>query len=179
MDKRIEKIIVSNEEIVETSKRLAGEIDAKFADKKPPILLGVLKGCVPFMAELMKHLTIDVEVEFMAVSSYHGGTKSSGLVKIVLDINEDVSGRDVIIAEDIIDTGRSLKKLKELLEFKGANVTIVTLLDKPSGRVVDIKADHTGVVIPNEFVVGFGLDYEGLLRNLPYIGVLKKEVYGG
>ncbi|PCS15584.1 hypoxantine-guanine phosphorybosyltransferase [Lactococcus cremoris subsp. tructae] len=113
----------------------------------------------------------------MTVSSYHGGTKSSGEVKLILDVDTAVKGREILIVEDIIDTGRTLKYLKELLEHRGANVKIVTLLDKPEGRIVEIKPDYSGFTIPNEFVVGFGLDYEENYRNLPYVGVLKPEIY--
>ncbi len=178
MDNRIKEVILSNDEIVNICARIGKQINEEFAGSQP-ILVGLLKGCVPFMAELMKHITLDCSTEYMVVSSYHGGTRSSGLAKIVMDIDENVDGKNVILVEDIIDTGRTLKKIKELLEARGANVTLVTLLDKPEGRVVDIEADIVGKVIPNKFVVGFGLDYNECLRNLPYIGVLKEEVYGG
>lgn len=130
-----------------------------------------------FLAELVKRMDIQLEMDFMTVSSYHGGTESSGEVKLLLDVATPVTGREIIIVEDIIDTGRTLKYLKELLEHRGATVKIVTLLDKPEGRVVEIDADYTGFTIPNEFVVGFGLDFDNHYRNLPYVGVLKEEVY--
>jgi hypoxanthine phosphoribosyltransferase len=140
--------------------------------------LGILKGSVPFLADLIKRIDAHLEMDFMAISSYHGGVASSGQVKMIKDVDQSVEGRDILIVEDIIDTGRTLKYLVELLEHRRAkSVKIVTLLDKPEGRVVDIEADYTGFVIPNEFVVGYGLDSEENYRNLPYIGVLKPEVY--
>ena len=176
LDKTIEKVLVSEAEIIERSKAL-GEILTKDYEGKNPLVLGILRGSIPFMAELIKHIDCHLETDFMAASSYHGGTKSSGEVKLTLDIDTAVNGRDVLIIEDIIDTGRTLKYLKELLEHRGARVKIVTLLDKPEGRVVDITPDYYGFKIPNEFVVGFGLDYEENYRNIPYVGVLKPEVY--
>ncbi len=176
LDKAIEKVLVSEEEIIEKSKEL-GEILTKEYEGKNPLVLGILRGSVPFLAELIKHIDCHLETDFMTVSSYHGGTKSSGEVKLILDVDTAVKGREILIVEDIIDTGRTLKYLKELLEHRGANVKIVTLLDKPEGRIVEIKPDYSGFTIPNEFVVGFGLDYEENYRNLPYVGVLKPEVY--
>ena len=129
------------------------------------------------MAELIKHLSIDCEIEFMAVSSY-SGTESNGDVKIVKDLDRSIIGEDVIIVEDIVDTGKTLEKVKELLYSKGANsVTVASLLDKPDRRIVDIEAEYVGFVIPNEFVVGFGLDFNQKYRNLPFVGVLKEECY--
>ena len=140
-------------------------------------MLGLLKGSIPFMAELIKHLSIDCEIEFMAVSSY-SGTESNGDVKIVKDLDRSIIGEDVIIVEDIVDTGKTLEKVKELLYSKGANsVTVASLLDKPDRRIIDIEAEYVGFVIPNEFVVGFGLDFNQKYRNLPFVGVLKEECY--
>lgn len=177
LENTIEKVLVSEAEIIEKSKEL-GKILTEEYEGRNPLLVGILKGSVPFMAELIKHIDTHVELEFMVVSSYHGGTASSGAVKIIKDIDADVAGRDVIFIEDIIDTGRTLKELKELFSFrKAASIKIATLLDKPEGRVVEIEADYTCFTIPNEFVVGFGLDYNENFRNLPYVGVLKEEVY--
>ena len=177
LEKDIEKILISQEEIVEKCKELGSKITKDFAGKNP-LLIGILKGSIPFMAELIKHIDDHLEMEFMVVSSYHGTTQSSGTVKIIKDLDTDVADRDIIIVEDIIDTGRTLKELRELFYIrKPKSVTIVTLVDKPEGRVVEIEADYSGFVIPNEFVVGFGLDYDENYRNLPYIGVLKEEVY--
>ena len=130
------------------------------------------------MAELIKHVDTHIELDFMLVSSYHGGTASSGVINIIKDIDQDIAGRDVLFIEDIIDTGQTLKNLCNLFkERNAASVKIATLLDKPEGRVVDINADYTCFTIPNEFVVGYGLDYEEYYRNIPYVGVLKEEVY--
>ncbi|HEL2739105.1 TPA: hypoxanthine phosphoribosyltransferase [Streptococcus suis] len=177
LDKDIKKILVSEEEIVAKCKEL-GQILAKDYADKNPILVGILKGSIPFMAELMKHIDAHIETDYMVVSSYHGGTESSGTVKIIKDLDNSVAGRHIIFVEDIIDTGRTLKELKELFALRqAASIKIATLLDKPEGRVVEIEPDYTCFTIPNEFVVGFGLDYDENYRNLPYVGVLKEEVY--
>ncbi|BCP56556.1 hypoxanthine phosphoribosyltransferase [Streptococcus suis] len=177
LDKDIKKILVSEEEIVEKSKELGQIIAKEYADKNP-LLVGILKGSIPFMAELIKHIDAHIETDYMVVSSYHGGTESSGTVKIVKDLDNSVAGRHIIFVEDIIDTGRTLKELKELFALRqAASIKIATLLDKPEGRVVEIEPDYTCFTIPNEFVVGFGLDYDENYRNLPYVGVLKEEVY--
>ena len=177
LDKDIKKILVSEEEIFEKSKELGQIIAKEYADKKP-LLVGILKGSIPFMAELIKHIDAHIETDYMVVSSYHGGTESSGTVKIVKDLDNSVAGRHIIFVEDIIDTGRTLKELKELFALRqAASIKIATLLDKPEGRVVEIEPDYTCFTIPNEFVVGFGLDYDEIYRNLPYVGVLKEEVY--
>lgn len=159
------------------SKELGQIIAKEYADKKP-LLVGILKGSIPFMAELIKHIDAHIETDYMVVSSYHGGTESSGTVKIIKDLDNSVAGRHIIFVEDIIDTGRTLKELKELFALRqAASIKIATLLDKPEGRVVEIEPDYTCFTIPNEFVVGFGLDYDENYRNLPYVGVLKEEVY--
>ncbi|MFM0817850.1 hypoxanthine phosphoribosyltransferase [Streptococcus suis] len=177
LDKDIKKILVSEEEIVAKCKELGQILATDYADKNP-ILVGILKGSIPFMAELMKHINAHVETDYMVVSSYHGGTESSGTVKIIKDLDNSVAGRHIIFVEDIIDTGRTLKELKELFALRqAASIKIATLLDKPEGRVVEIEPDYTCFTIPNEFVVGFGLDYDENYRNLPYVGVLKEEVY--
>ncbi|HEM6146857.1 hypoxanthine phosphoribosyltransferase [Streptococcus suis] len=177
LDKDIKKILVSEEEIVAKCKELGQILATDYADKNP-ILVGILKGSIPFMAELMKHIDAHVETDYMVVSSYHGGTESSGTVKIIKDLDNSVAGQHIIFVEDIIDTGRTLKELKELFALRqAASIKIATLLDKPEGRVVEIEPDYTCFTIPNEFVVGFGLDYDENYRNLPYVGVLKEEVY--
>ena len=130
------------------------------------------------MAELVKHIDTHIEMDFMMVSSYHGGTASSGVINIKQDVTQDIKGRHVLFVEDIIDTGQTLKNLRDMfIEREAASVKIATLLDKPEGRVVEIEADYTCFTIPNEFVVGYGLDYKENYRNLPYVGVLKEEVY--
>ena len=175
LEQDIEKVLYSEEEIVSKTKEL-GEQLTKDYEGKNPLLIGVLKGSVPFMAELIKHIDTHVEIDFMVVSSYHGGTQSSGEVKILKDVNTNIEGRDVIFIEDIIDTGRTLKYLRDMFKYRKANsVKIATLFDKPEGRVVDIEADYVCYDVPNEFIVGFGLDYAERYRNLPYVGYKKTK----
>ena len=177
LENDIKKILVSHDEITEAAKKLGAQLTKDYAGKNP-ILVGILKGSIPFMAELVKHIDTHIELDFMLVSSYHGGTSSTGVINIIKDMDQDIKGRDILFVEDIIDTGKTLKSLKELFEGRQpASVKIATLLDKPEGRLVEIEADYTCFTIPNEFVVGYGLDYDENYRNLPYIGVLKEEVY--
>lgn len=172
----IKKILISEKEICERSKELGRKISEDYHGKKP-LLVGLLKGSVPFMAELMKHIELDIEIDFMDVSSYDG-TESVGDVRIDKDLSNSARGDDIILVEDIVDTGRTLQVVIDFLYQKGASsVKVVSLLDKPDRRVVDIKADYVGFVVPNEFVVGFGLDYNQKYRNLPYVGVLKEDCY--
>ena len=177
LEQDIKKVLYSEEEIVAKSKELGGQLTKDYAGKNP-LLVGVLKGAVPFMAELIKHIDTHVEVDFMVISSYHGGTTSSGEVKILKDVDTNIEGRDVIFIEDIIDTGRTLLYLRDMFKYRKANsVKIATLFDKPEGRIVEIEADYVCYNVPNEFIVGFGLDYNENYRNLPYVGVLKEEIY--
>ncbi len=177
MNNDIERVLVSEEEITEIAKRLGKELTVEYKDKFP-IVIGLLKGCVPFMARLITEIDCHIELGFMDVSSYHGGIESSGDIKIKKDLDIPVQDRHVILAEDIVDTGRTIKVIMDLLKYRGAkSVSVVTLLDKPEGRVVTLEPEYVGVTIPKEFVVGYGLDYEEKYRNLPYVGVLKKEVY--
>ncbi|MFS9109665.1 hypoxanthine phosphoribosyltransferase [Streptococcus australis] len=177
LEQDIKKILISHDEIVTAARELGQRLTEDYQGKNP-ILVGILKGSVPFMAELIKHIDTHIELDFMLVSSYHGGTSSSGVINIIKDMDQDIKGRDILFVEDIIDTGKTLKSLKELFEGRQpASVKIATLLDKPEGRLVEIEADYTCFTIPNEFVVGYGLDYDENYRNLPYIGVLKEEVY--
>ena len=177
--KDIEEVLFNYEEIVAASKRVAKQIEEDYRNRdQAPVLICTLKGALPFMAELMKYIDIHIVTDFIDVSSYHGGTSSTGTVKIKKDIGMDIEGRDVIIIEDIVDTGRTLKALiNNLNERKVASVTCASLVDKPEARIVDVEADYVGIVAPNAFLVGFGLDYDEKYRNLPYIGVLKKEIY--
>ena len=177
MHTAIKEILISEEQIKERCAELGKQISEDYAGKQP-VLVGLLKGSVPFMAELMKYITVDCEIDFMDVSSY-SGTESVGDVRIDKDLSGSISGDDIILIEDIVDTGRTLKTVvKYLMEAKAANsVKIVSLLDKPDRRVVDIKADYCGFTVPNEFVVGYGLDFDQKYRNLPYIGILKEEMY--
>ena len=173
----IEKIMITEEEIQERVSELGAELTELYKDSFP-LAVGVLKGAMPFMTDLMKRFDAHVELDFMDVSSYGNATVSSGEVKILKDLNTSVEGRDVIIVEDIIDSGLTLSYLVELFKYRKAkSIRIVTLLDKPSGRKVDLKADIVGFKVPDGFVVGYGLDYAEKYRNLPYIGILKKEVY--
>ena len=177
MDQDILKILLSEEEIKARVQELGDQLYDAFHDKNP-LFVGVLKGCFIFMADLVRAAQLKSELEFIGVSSYQNGTKSSGVVQITRDLQEDINGRDVIIVEDILDSGNTLEFLKKYLMAKGAaSVTIVTLLDKPARREKAITADYAGFVVPDEFVVGYGLDYAQQYRNYPCIGVLKPEVY--
>lgn len=171
--KDVEKILISNEEISNRCKELGNEL-SNYYKNEIPITVGLLKGSVPFMAELVKNIEVDIEMDYMDVSSY-AGTESTE-VKIIKDLECPIKDRSVLIVEDVIDTGKTLKTVKELLYTKGAKeVKIVCLLDKPARREVEITADWIGFVIPDEFVIGFGLDYNQKYRNLPYVGVIKKS----
>lgn len=177
MDQDILKVLLSEEEIKARVQEMGDQLYEAFHDKNP-LFVGVLKGCFIFMADLVRAAQFKSELEFIGVSSYQNGTKSSGVVQITRDLQEDINGRDVIIVEDILDSGNTLMFLKNYLMAKGAaSITIVTLLDKPSRREKAITADYIGFVVPDEFVVGYGLDYAQQYRNMPYIGVLKPEVY--
>ena len=177
MDQDILKILLSEEEIKARVQELGDQLYDAFHDKNP-LFVGVLKGCFIFMADLVRAAQLKSELEFIGVSSYQNGTKSSGVVQITRDLQEDINGRDVIIVEDILDSGNTLAFLKDYMLAKGAkSITIVTLLDKPARREKAITADYAGFVVPDEFVVGYGLDYAQQYRNMPYIGVLKPEVY--
>ena len=175
--KDIERILITEEEIQEKIEELAAILTEEYRDRFP-LVIGVLKGALPFMADLLKRVDTHLEMDFMDVSSYGGKTVSSGEVKILKDLDTSVEGRDILIVEDIIDSGLTLSYLVNLFRYRKAkSIKIVTLLDKPEGRKVDIEPDYACFVIPNEFVVGYGLDYEEKYRNLPYVGILKPEVY--
>lgn len=177
MDNNIKRILITEEEIKEKTKEVGREISKEYEDKNP-LVVGILKGALPFMADLIKEMPIFLEYDMMDVSSYGKALTSSGEVKIIKDLDSSVNGRHVLIVEDIIDTGRTLKFLQDMFERRNAaSVKIVTLLDKPSGRINDLNVAWKCFDIPDEFVVGYGLDYIENYRNLPYIGVLKEEVY--
>ena len=177
MESNILRVLVTEEELKARIAEMGAELYDRF-EGKDPLFLGVLKGSFVFMSDLVRACQVKSDVEFIAVSSYGNGTESSGRVKIVHDIQQDITGRNVIVVEDILDSGNTLAFLKEYFLTKGASaITIVTLLDKPSRRKKAITADYAGFVVPDEFVVGYGLDYGQKYRNLPYIGVLKPEVY--
>lgn len=177
-NKDIDHILLTEEQIQKRCQELAEQIEADYNKAgEVPIVVGLLKGSVPFMAELIKRFEFPIEIDFMSVSSYDG-TESIGDVKIDKDMDLSSKNRAILLVEDIVDTGRTLKEVKKLFENKGStNVKIVALLDKPERRVVDIQADYVGFTVPNEFVVGYGLDYNQRYRNLPYIGVLKQDIY--
>ena len=173
----IERVLISEEELQKRIGELGHQL-AKDYDGKDPIFVGVLKGVVNFFTDMVRATPIRCQYEFMAVSSYGGGTSTSGNVKMLKDVSCNIKGRHVVILEDIIDSGLTLKFVAEhLRSMEPASLKICTLLDKPERRKVDIFADYVGFTIPNEFVVGFGLDYQEFYRNLPFIGVLKPEVY--
>ena len=177
LDQDILKILLSEEEIKARVQEMGDELYDAFQDKNP-MFVGVLNGCFIFMADLVRAAQLKSELEFIGVSSYKNSTKSSGVVQITRDLQRDISGRNIIIVEDILDSGNTLAFLKNYLMTKGAaSITIATLLDKPARREKPIKADYAGFVVPDEFVVGYGLDYAQQYRNMPYIGVLKPEVY--
>ena len=177
MDKDIEKILFTNEDIKTAVQKLGKKLTEDYQNKNP-VVVGILRGAAPFMIDLIQAMDCYMEIDFMAVSSYGDDTKSSGSVKIIKDLDTDVTDRHVLIVEDIIDSGRTARALRELFAAKNAaSVKICSLLDKPARREVDTKADYVGIDTPNEFVVGYGLDFRQQYRNLPYIGVLKPEVY--
>lgn len=177
LEKDIEKVLVSEKEIEAICERLGKQITHDYHDKYP-IILGLLKGCVPFMSDLVKHLDMHLELAYMNVSSYHGGIESTGDVKIEMDLSIPVKNRDILIAEDIVDSGKTIRAVVDLLKYRGAkSVKVCTLLDKPEGRVLDFNPEYIGTTIPKAFVVGYGLDYDEKYRNLPYVGTLKKEIY--
>lgn len=173
----IEKVLVSAQEIDARVGEIAREISAEYAGKNP-LFVGVLKGVVPFFAKLLNEITIPCQTDFMSVTSFEGGTESTGTLTFRKDLDYDIAGRHVVILEDIIDSAHTLKYITALLEKRNlASLKICTLLDKPSGRKVDLEADYTCFTIPDGFVVGFGLDYDDYYRNLPCVGILKPQVY--
>ena len=177
MERDILKVLVTEEELKRRVEEMGAALYERFAGKDP-LFLGVLKGSFIFMADLVRSCQLKSDVEFIAVSSYENATVSSGRVQITHDLQQDITGRHLIIVEDILDSGNTLAFLREYFLTKGAaSITIVTLLDKPSRRTKAITADLAGFIVPDEFVVGYGLDYAQQYRNIPYIGVLKPEVY--
>lgn len=176
MENDVKKVLISSEQIAKRTREIANQIDKDYAGHTP-ILVGLLKGSVPFMAELLKDVSIFCQTEYMVVSSYQG-TQSTGEIKIVKDIDVSIKDRDIIIVEDIVDTGITLNTIVKLLKHRGArSVEIACLLNKEARRVAPVDAKYIGFDIPDEFVIGFGLDYNEMYRNLPYVGVLKEEVY--
>ena len=174
----IKTVLVSEEQLKAKVAELGAQISRDYAGKNL-VLVSILKGSVVFMADLMRAVSIPCNIDFMVVSSYGGSnTTTSGLVKIIKDLDGDLSGKDVLIVEDILDTGVTLSNLVPMLKMRSPNaVKSSTILDKPSRREADIQPDYEGFQVPDEFVVGYGLDYDEKYRNLPYVGVLKPEVY--
>lgn len=177
MNEDVERILFTEEELACGVERAAAWLDERYKGTTP-LAVSVLKGSVIFFCDLIRAMQTPVEMEFMAISSYGSSSSSSGIPKIIMDLSTSVEGRDVLLVEDIVDSGHTLVKLRELFEGRGAkSFTVVTLLDKPSRRVVDVKADYSCFEVGNEFIVGYGLDYAQQYRNLPYVGVLKRSVY--
>lgn len=173
----IEEILVSREQIKEMTQRLGKQISEDYAGCDL-VLVGVLKGGFVFLADLMREITIPVDMDLIAVSSYGASTRSSGVVRIIKDMDLNVSDKHVLIVEDLVDTGLTLKHLKELFNTRGPkSVKICTAFDKPSRRKIDIEVEYNGIEVPDKFIVGYGLDYAGKYRNLPDVCTLKKEIY--
>mgnify|MGYP006291413029 CR=1 FL=1 len=174
----VAKQLIPEEELQDRILALAREIEASYSDEDPPLLVCVLKGAFMFLADLSRNLDLRHEVDFMEVSSYGAGTESSGVVRILLDLERNIEGRNVLIVEDIIDSGRTLQYITRNLGTRNpASLRICTLLSKPARREIDVPVDWIGFEIPDEFVIGYGLDYAEEYRNLPFIGVLKEEIY--
>ena len=177
MENDIKEILLTEKELADKTLELAAQIMRDYEGKNP-LIVSVLKGSFIFMADLVRQIKIPCTVDFMALSSYGAGVKTSGQVRIIKDLDRDISGRDVIVVEDILDSGLTLSYLLELLKAREPrSIRLCTLLDKPDRRKVDVTVDYRGFTIPDEFVVGYGLDFDERYRNLPYIGVLKPCVY--
>lgn len=177
LNKDIKEVLVTEEQLKEVNERLGAKITEDFKDKNL-LVVGILKGSIYFMTDLTRYIDLPLKLDFLAVSSYGGGTSSSGAVKILKDIDINLEGYNILLVEDILDSGRTLHYVCEMLKTrKPKSVSIVTLLDKPERRVVDLTPDYVGCQVPDEFVVGYGLDYDQKYRNLPYIGSLKREIY--
>lgn len=175
----IQQVLITEEEIAAKVAELGRQISEDYKDKNL-MMVSVLKGSIVFMADLMRSVTVHANIDFMSVSSYGTGVKSSGVVKILKDLDYPVEGYDLLVVEDILDSGMTLSYLRELLsDRKAKSIRIATLLDKPERRKVDIKPDYVGFTVPDEFVVGYGLDYAEKYRNLPFVGILKPEIYSG
>ncbi|WP_026702322.1 hypoxanthine phosphoribosyltransferase [Salibacterium aidingense] len=179
MHNEIQQVLIDEEQLQNKIREIGRDLTEEYKGRFP-LVIGVLKGALPFMSDVTKRIDAHLEIDVMDVSSYGNSTVSSGEVKIIKDLDTSVEGRDVIILEDIIDSGVTLNYLVSLIKHRGANsLKIVTLLDKPEGRQVELVPDTAGFTVPDEFVVGYGLDYAERYRNLPYIGILKPEIYKG
>jgi hypoxanthine phosphoribosyltransferase len=179
MENNVEEVLITDDQIREKTAELGRKLTEEYRGKNP-LLICVLKGGLMFLADLMREIRIPVEIDFMAVSSYGDATESSGVVRILMDLDRNIRGRHVLIVEDIIDTGRTLTYIIENLRTRGpASIKVCTLLDKPARRLLDIPIDYVGFEIPDRFVIGYGLDYGEIYRNLPFVGVLRPELYSG
>ena len=175
----VTRILIDEEMIRQRTAELARELDEVYGDDVP-LLVGVLNGAVAFMTDLMRSMCIPLEIDFMAVSSYGAATQSSGVVRILKDLNEDIEGRRVILVEDIVDSGLTLQYLRDVLQRRNPrDLRVVALLKKEKENAIDVQVDQVGFTIPDEFVIGYGLDYAGKYRNLPYVAVLDPRVYAG
>ena len=179
MEQDIQEVLFSKEYLDQTVRELGSRISRDYEGKNL-LLVSVLKGSVVFMADLMRAITIPCSIDFMAVSSYGAGVKTSGVVRIIKDLDINLEGWDLLLVEDILDSGMTLSYIREMLQQRNPkSIKLCTLFDKPERRTVDLNADYSGLNVPNEFIVGYGLDYNEKYRNLPYLGILKPEVYGG
>ena len=177
MNNDIEQVLYTQEQVDSRLDELAKQLTAKYQDECP-LVVSVMTGALVFTSDMLKRLPFKLNLDYVDVSSYANGSQSAGRVKLIQDLSSDIKGRPVIIMEDIIDTGHTLKYLADLLQNRGAkSIEICALLDKPDRREVDVEADYVGFKVPDEFIVGYGLDYSGFYRNLPYIGILKRSVY--
>lgn len=180
MHEDVERVLLSEEQLSEITKKLGAQISRDYEGKNL-LLVGILKGSVVFMGDLMREITVPCRIDFMAASSYGAGTVSAGTVQIKKELDtKDITGMDLLLVEDILDTGNTLSCVKEILAARNpASIKICTLLDKPERRTANLEADYAGAEIPDAFVVGYGLDYNEQYRTLPYVGILKPSVYGG
>lgn len=175
--KDVERILITEDKLCERIKELGKEISRDYSGKKI-LAVGILKGSVVFLADLIRNIDSEVSIDFMTVSSYGNSAQTSGVLKIKKDLDTDISGKDVLIVEDIIDSGITLSKLKEELEKRNpASLKICTLLNKPERRTAEVDVEYIGFDIPNEFIIGYGLDYAEKYRDLPFVGILKREIY--
>ena len=177
VDDIVKKVLVSERQIKRITKKLGKKISKDY-EGKDLIVVGLLKGCAPFMMELIKNITIPLQIDFVQVSSYDGGTQSTNNIKFKKDLEANIEGKHVLLVDDILDTAQTITRLLSILADRGAvSIELCCLLDKPEGRVVQYNAKYTGKVIPKEFVIGYGLDYDEFYRNLPYVAIVKDEVY--
>ncbi|WP_081794279.1 hypoxanthine phosphoribosyltransferase [Mycoplasmoides pirum] len=177
IDPRIDELLISQQEVEKGCQKAADWINKKYRNKKF-IMLGILKGCIPFIGKLIDKIKPDMTLDFMTISSFKGQLSASGAPKIVMDISENVKNKHILLVEDVVDTGNTISIVMDMLKFRGAkSVSLVTFIDKPDKRKVKVKIDYSCYKLPDKFLVGFGLDYKGMLRNLPYVGTLKPAVY--